>query len=102
MEIRVPRPGTGRAQHLVESETDLCSWEIIRRAQMKDGYMQSRQNEKFGVSNTRHDRAEHISVITRQPGPIREVHQLGSRKQPEVFRGAPSHHVVPGICVSIH
>ncbi len=42
------------------------------------------------MSNTRHERAQHISVITKQPGPIREVHQLGSRKQPEVFL---THHV---------
>lgn len=42
------------------------------------------------MSNTRHESAQHISVITRQPGSIREVHQLGSRKQPEVFEGAES------------
>jgi hypothetical protein len=48
---------------------------------------QSRQNEKIGVSNTRHESAQFISVITRQPAPIREVHQLGSRKLFEVFRG---------------
>lgn len=59
---------------------------------MEDGAYgtQSRQNEKIAVSNTRHERVQHISVITRQPGLIREVHQLCSRKQPEVFRGAES------------
>lgn len=52
-------------QHLVEGGVGPCSWETIRRVQMEDGLYET----------------------TRQPGLIREVHQLGSRKQPEVFRG---------------
>lgn len=48
---------------------------------------QSRQNERIGVSKTRHERAQHISVITRQPGLIREVHQLVPENSPKSFEG---------------
>ena len=76
----------------MEGRTGLSSWETIRRCVWWMGLWNAITSSERPGSVTLGTRGpQHISVITREPGPIsrfeREVHQPGSRKQREAIRG---------------